>query len=105
MLDAMVLGEEIAKHKTGDQKMKNQDKIAYMKEWKAANINILIASGLDLVTQGPNKPSFVTCLLFSLSTARSIVPHLQQVSHFDACHTMRYPLVDIASATSQLSTI
>ena len=60
MLDAMILGEEITKRKTGGQKMKKQDKIAYMKEWKAANMNLLIASGLALVTQGPNKPSFVT---------------------------------------------
>jgi hypothetical protein len=58
-----------------------------MKAWKATNMNMLIDSGLDLVTQGPSKPSFVTGLFFSLSTARSTVPHLQQVSHFDACHT------------------
>jgi hypothetical protein len=67
--------------------MLKQDKIDYMKSWKAININMLIESGLDLVTQGPNKPSFVTGVFFSLSTARSTVPHLQQFSHFDACHT------------------
>ena len=39
--------------------MKKQETIDYMKEWKAANMIMLIVSGLDLVTQGPNKPSFV----------------------------------------------
>ena len=57
-----------------------------MKEWKAANMNMLIASGLDLVAQGPNKPSFVTGIYFCSSTARSTVLHLQQVSNFDAAH-------------------
>ena len=58
MLDAMILGEEITKRKSGGEKMKKQDKISYMKEWKTANMNMLIACGLDLVTQGPNKSTF-----------------------------------------------
>jgi hypothetical protein len=64
MLDEMILGEQIALCKTQGKKMLKQDKIDYMKGWKSANMNMLIESGLDLVTQGPNKPSFVTGFSF-----------------------------------------
>jgi hypothetical protein len=106
MLNAMILGEEITKRKTGGQKIRKQDKIAYMKEWKAANMNMLIESGFDLVTQGPNKPSFVTGIYFSLSTARSTVPHLLQVSHFDAAHMSfgKYTLYSAYGNTANANT-
>jgi len=53
--------------------MLKQDKIDYMKEWKSANMNMLIESGLDLVTQGPNKPSFVTGVLLKGGLMGSVV--------------------------------
>ena len=86
--------------------MIKQDQISYMFEWKAVNMNMLIACGLNLVSQGPNKPSFVTGIYFSTSTARSTVPHLQQVSHFDAAHMSfgKYTLYSAYGNTANANT-
>ena len=57
-----------------------------MKTWKSANMQMLIDGGLDLVTQGPNKPTFLSGIFYFTSTARSTVIYLQQVYQADVAH-------------------
>ena len=106
MLEKMVLQEEINKRKAASEMMTKQEKIMYLKEWKAANIQMLIDGGIHRETQAMihahNPPSFVSGLFFSTSAAKKAVPHLQQVFQCDAAHVNfgKYMIYSIYGTTA-----
>ena len=63
--------------------MTKQEKVAYLKSWKVANMQMLIDDGLDCVTkgimEGHTTSKFVSGLLFSTSASKNAVPLLPQV--------------------------
>jgi hypothetical protein len=86
MLERIVLGEEIMKHKASGILMTREEKMLYMMKWKTDHGKMLLDGGLGTLPPGCPVPSFVSGVLFTISASKKAVPHLQQVFQADAAH-------------------
>jgi hypothetical protein len=69
-LEEMVLSECVKKAKKGGDKMKREEKIKFVKEWKEKNFEMLLAEGL---IEGTTLHKFISKIFLVTSTAKQNV--------------------------------
>ncbi len=82
-LEEIVLSECVKKAKKGGNKMKRDNKIKFVKEWKEKNFEMLVEEGL---IEGTTLHKFVGGIFIDTSTSKQNVPMLQTVYQSDAAH-------------------
>jgi hypothetical protein len=82
-LEEIVLSERVKKVKKNGEKMKRDDKIKYVKDWKEKNYEILLEEGL---VEGSTLHKFVGGIFLATSTSKQNVSLLQTVYQSDAAH-------------------
>jgi hypothetical protein len=82
-LEEVVLSECMEKAKKDGNKMKRDDKIKFVKEWKEKNFEMLLEEGL---VEGTTLHKFVGSILMTTSTLKQNVALLQTVYQSDAAH-------------------
>jgi hypothetical protein len=80
-LEEIVLSECMKKAKKGGNKMKREDKIKFVKQWKETNFEMLLEEGL---VEGTTLHKFVGGISMATSTLKQNAPLLQTVYHSDA---------------------
>ncbi len=83
MLEELVLSECMKKAKKADDKMKRDNKIKFVKEWKEKNFEMLLEEGL---VDGTTSNKFVSGIFMATSTSKQNVPLLQTMYQSDAAH-------------------
>ncbi len=79
----IVLSECVKKAKKGGNKMKREEKIKFVKEWKEKNFEMLLDKGLIEET---TLHKFVGRIYMAASTGKQNVPMLQTIYQSDAAH-------------------
>jgi hypothetical protein len=82
-LEEIVLGDCMKKAKKGGNKMKREEKIKFVKEWKEKNFEMLLKEGF---VEGTPLHKFVNGTFLATSTVKQNVPILQMVYQSDAAH-------------------
>ncbi len=82
-LEEIVLSEHVKKAKKDGDKMKRDNKIKFVKEWKEKNYEMLLEEGL---VEGTTLHKFVGSIFMATSTSKQNVPLLQIVYESDAAH-------------------
>jgi hypothetical protein len=82
-LEEIVLSERMKKVKKDGNKMKRDNKIKFVKEWKEKNYEMLLEEGL---VEGTTSHKFVGGIFMATSTSKQNVPMLLTVYQSDAAH-------------------
>jgi hypothetical protein len=82
-LEEIVLSEHVKKAKKADDKMKRDDKIKFVKEWKGKKFEMLVE---ETLVEGTTSNKFVGGIFMATSTLKQNVPLLQTVYKSDAAH-------------------
>ncbi len=81
---AIVLSEEVERHKKAKEIMYKAEQLKFIKKWKTDNdVYLNNVFGME---EGPQF-SFLMCILFATSSSKHLVPLLQDVIQADGAHT------------------
>ncbi len=82
-MEEIVFSERMKKAKKDGDKMKKEDKIEFVKEWKEKSYDMLLEEGL---VEGTTLHKFVRGIFMATSTLKQNVPLLQTIYQSDAAH-------------------
>jgi hypothetical protein len=82
-LEEIVFSEHVEKVKKDGEKMRRDDKIKYVKDWKEKNYEMLLEEGL---VGGSTLHNYVGGIFIATSTSKQNVPLLQTLYQSDAAH-------------------